>query len=251
MPLSAVHRRLGSLALLVASWSFLVGLAVAQSPYTELKIPALATGEELAAQPALWVMEVNFKPLRFIKVDITNPQTGNVEPKYVWYVVYRAINRPLAAQQVADRPANPLDKPVLPQQFIPEFTLVTTDGDAPKLYHDQALPEAVAAISRRERRAFKSSVDVVTDVPPPSTPKAETDTAIYGVATFVGIDPRADKYTLYMTGFSNGMKVVDAPDGTKGVLHKTIEMEYWRPGDQFDQDEPEIRLQGQPRWIYR
>ncbi|OYW20688.1 MAG: hypothetical protein B7Z55_06910 [Planctomycetales bacterium 12-60-4] len=232
-------------------WLALSATGWSQIAPTEIQVEAIATGEEISAQPGLWVMEVDFKPLRFLAIDVTNPKTGQKEPKYIWYMVYRAYNRPLASPATKEPPQNELDQPVLPPQFIPEFTLVTTDGDAPKIYQDQVIPEALAVINRRERRAYKSSVTAVANVPPAVEPGAPDEEGIYGVAMFTGIDPEADRYTLYMTGFSNGVQTTDAPDGTKVVQHRTIEMKYWRPGDRFNQEEREIRLDSQPRWIYR
>lgn len=58
------------------------------------------------------------------------PKTGQKSPKYVWYIAYRATNRKLASLAVENAPVNELDPPVIPPpQFIPEFTLVTTDGE--------------------------------------------------------------------------------------------------------------------------
>lgn len=224
--------------------------AQSQPRYSEVKVEAIATGEEISGQPGLWVMEVYYKPLRMIAVDVTNPKTGKTEPQYVWYLPYRAINRPLASAATENLPVNDLDAPVLPSKFIPEFTLVTTDG-TPRVYHDQVIPEALAAIRKRERSQLASSVSAVADVPPPQPLNAENAQEISGVAMFTGIDPEADHFTLFMTGFSNGVKKTTAPDGSTVVQHKTIEMKYWRPGDEFDLREPEIRPEGPPRWIYR
>lgn len=66
-----------------------------------------------------------------------------------------------------------------------------------------------------------------------------------------GIDPEADRYAVYLTGFSNGIRVVDGPDGQPVIQTKTIMQKYWRPGDPFDRAEPEIRLDGPAQWIYR
>lgn len=223
--------------------------------FGEVTVPAAASGEELSSQPELWVMEIHFKPMRQIVVELTDPQTGQKKPQYVWYIAYRAINRQLANRSLAEAPVNELDPPVIPPQFIPVFTLQTTDTEVPKLYQDQILPEALAAINQREGTKLKSSVGVVTDVPP-ATEKGSPDAqVIQGVATWTGIDAAADKYTVYLTGFSNGFRKVPGPDGTEVVQWKTVQMKYWRPGDKLNQREPEIRLEtdaaNQPQWIYR
>lgn len=232
-----------------------MGAAAQSARYGEVTVAAAASGEELSAQPELWVMEVNFKPMRQIIVELTDPQTGQKKPQYVWYVAYRAVNRKLANRAVANAPVNELDAPVIPPQFIPVFTLQTTDTDVPKLYQDQILPEALAAISQREKTQFKSSVSAVSDVPPATEPGSPDQKVIQGVATWTGIDPEADRYTVYLTGFSNGFRKVPGPDGAEVVQWKTIRMKYWRPGDKLNQREPEIRLEideaNMPQWIYR
>jgi len=241
--------------LMVAACAILAGSAehtVAQQPkFSEVKVDALATGDEIAAQPDLWVMEVYFKPMRQIVVNLTDPKSGQKRPEYVWYITYRAVNRPLALRARGNRPTNDLDAPIIPPRFIPEFTLVTTDTPEPKVFHDEVIPEAIAEINRRERGNFKSTVNVVADVPPAADPGSPDEKYITGVATWRGIDPEADRYTVFLTGFSNGLKKVTAEDGTIGMQNKTIMTKYWRPGDQFDQREPEIRLDGTPQWIYR
>jgi hypothetical protein len=225
--------------------------------YNEVKIAAVATGEELAAQPDLWVMEVYFRPLRQVVVTVTDPVTKEAKPTYVWYLPYRAFNRPLATRNVGVLPENELDQPVLPAKFIPEFELITTDTTPPRSHVDRVIPEALPVIARRERLPLLNSVTVVSDLPaalPADDPAAK---AVYGVAMWQGIDTSSDRYTVFMTGFSNGMKpVVDKEAGDAAGLKsplrvKTIEMSYWRPGDQYDLREPEIRLDSVPRWIYR
>ena len=54
-----------------------------------------------------------------------------------------------------------------------------------------------------------------------------------------------------MSGFSNGYKVSAGPNGEEVVTRRTLMQKFWRPGDRFDQNEEEIRLKGEPQWIYR
>ena len=93
----------------------LYGLTVTASAqstrYGEITVPAVASGEELSSQPELWVMEMNFKPMRQIVVELTDPVTGKKLPQHVWYIAYRAINRKLANRAVANAPVNELDAP--------------------------------------------------------------------------------------------------------------------------------------------
>lgn len=252
MPSKYLQRLVVCLAVL-SGWA---GTASAQSArFGEYTVPAIASGEELSSQPELWVMELNFKPMRQIVVELTDPVTGKKRPQHVWYIAYRAINRKLANRAVANAPVNELDGPVIPPQFVPTFTIVTADAEEPKVYADQVLPEAIAAINQREKTSYKSSVGVVSDVPAPAEPGSPDQKVIQGIATWTNLDPMADRYTVFLTGFSNGFRKVPGPDGAEVVQWKTVQMKYWRPGDEFNQREPEIRLQtdaaNQPMWIYR
>jgi hypothetical protein len=170
----------------------------------------------------------------------------------VWYIVYRAFNRKLERPANDTPPRNELDPEVItPPLFIPEFTLQTTDTSVPKTYLDQVIPEALPVIQRREKGKYRTTVDIVGPIPPAGEPGDANREGVWGVAMWRGIDPTADRYTVYMTGFSNGIHVVDGPDGQPVIQTKTIMQNFWRPGDQFQLAEPEIRLDGLPQWIYR
>jgi hypothetical protein len=217
----------------------------------EIRFPAVASGEERTSQSELWVLDVYFKPMRLIPVELTDPKTGRKKLEYVWYIVYRAFHHKLDQKGVDNSPVNDLDPPVAPQQFIPEFTLVVTDNDKNDVFPDQVIPEALVAINKREKGNYKSAVNIVGPIPEATTPESPDTVAIEGVAMWRGIDADADRYTVFMTGFSNSIRKVDGPDGTPIIQTKTIKQKYWRPGDRFDQREPEISLVGDSEWIYR
>ena len=243
-----------------ASLMGLMGAVVAVSDYQvsaqelrggEIRFPAIASGEERTSQSDLWVMDVYFKPMRLIPVELTDPKTGKKKLEYVWYIVYRAFNHKLEQKGIDNSPVNDLDPAIAPQQFIPEFTLVVTDNDRHEVFPDQVIPEALVAINKREKGRYKSAVSVVGPIPEATTPGSPETVAIEGVAMWRGINPDADRYTVFMTGFSNSIRKVDGPDGTPIIQAKTIMQKYWRRGDRFEQREPEISLEGDTQWIYR
>ena len=41
---------------------------------------------------------------------------------------------------------------------------------------------------------------------------------------------------------------VEGPDGKELIQRKTLVQEFWRPGDEFDQNEQEIRVVETPKW---
>jgi hypothetical protein len=220
----------------------------------EATAPAVATAEEIE-QGDLWVMQVDFKPMRLVRVEMTDPKTGEKRQELVWYLVYRAVNRPLKSPpaETGKTPVNNYDPPPGPPMFVPEFTLVTDDNNLQQVYPDTVIPEAAEAIARREvrggaREPLKNSVEVVQPVAPAGGKDAKP---IYGVATWRGIDPATDHFRVYASGFSNGYKETKGPDGRPLILRREIALDFYRPGDEFDPTEREFRLQGRPRWVYR
>lgn len=224
----------------------------AQARRGEFEVPAIATGEERTAQSGLYVMDVYCKPMRMIQVEVTDPKTGEQKRQFVWYMVYRAFNRKLERPAYDTPLENELDPEVItPPLFVPSFTLVTTDADVPKAYDDTIIPQALPIIRKREQGQYLDSVSIVGPIPPASEPDEENRKGLWGVAMWRGIDPEADRYTVYMTGFSNGIRITQGPDDKPVIQTKTIMQKFWRAGDEFDQLEPEIRVDGTAEWIYR
>lgn len=237
---------LASSGLLLPSTGF-----TAPAPGVERRAAALATAEERLRQPDIWVMDVVLRPVRQIKVSLTDPKTGETAERLVWYLCYRAVNRHIEVKESPNE-LPPADRDLANRTavFVPEFTLVTDDNAKQKRYIDRVIPAAQPMINERERGEYKNSVEIVGPLPPPAK-EGERGTEIRGVAMWRGVDPTADRFRIFMTGFSNGYEVKKGPQGEEIVLRKTLVQEYWRPGDELQQDEREIRVQGDPKWIYR
>lgn len=248
------HRLAPVLVALGTCGVWMPGDIAAQAPRrNEIQVPRSTPSEEELGQYRVWTLDVFMKPMRMIPVELTNPTTGAKKLEYVRYITYRAIPRKAVERVDGNAPENQFDEPVSPQLFIPEFTLVITDNDRHEEFQDQVIPEALVAINKREKVNYKSSVSVVQPIPEASDAGAGAgaDNAIMGVAMWRGIDPEADRYTVFMTGFSNGYRKLEGPDGMPVVMTKTIIQKYIRRGDRFDQKEDEIELDGDPKWIYR
>ncbi|QDT64426.1 hypothetical protein [Calycomorphotria hydatis] len=222
--------------------------------------PADASSEELTNQSNLWVLEVGLKPMRFVRVDVTDPKTGDKKSELVWYLVYRVVNRELDSPPVTPdlAPVNPLDPPPGPILFVPKLTLVTQDGEAPLNYVDEVIPEAEKAIRDREMRGSLKDVPLYNSVSivrplPEFVAKGEEpgpDQVLYGVAMWRGVDPDTDYFRILMEGYSNGYELSTTAEGDTQTLRRALVQEYWRPGDRFDELEKEFRYKGEPQWLY-
>lgn len=177
-------------------------------------IEARATGSELNAQSNLWVMDVTYKPLRMIRVNITDPDTGKPTGKseLVWYFIYKAVNRELAQREGQQDlfPVNKEDPPFRPY-FVPEFTLVSDDNGVQTTYQDEIHPQIQKEIMRRERMVLKNSVEIVQELPPAVAQGEEPAEPIFGVAIWRNVSSSVDYCRLFMSGFSNGYKYVRGP----------------------------------------
>lgn len=248
------RREILRLALAAGGASWLPAITFAQKKSEETRLAPFVTGEERNSQPDLWVMEVFFRPLRMIYVNVPDKKSGESKRQLYWYLCYRAVNRVLEKRQLAENEPLPIPDPnIRPPVFVPEFELITRDNTGTYKYIDRIIPEAEEVINRREARVYKNSVDIVGNVldPVPQNKKPTQEQQVYGVAIWRNIESRTDFFTIYASGFSNGYRVEKGPDDQDLVLRKSIEFEFWRPGDEFEQEEEEIRPRANPKWIYR
>jgi hypothetical protein len=78
------------------------------------------------------------------------------------------------------------------------------------------------------------------------------DDAVFGVAMWDGVDPHADRMSIYVRGLSDGYQQVASPDGGKPTIkYKTLRIDLIRRGDARNLNEKEIQLNDPSyEWIY-
>lgn len=226
------------------------------APGVETTVPAEIKPEEtfsiqtILGQPNVRVthfvqcLEFTFKPLRFIRLQVPD-SSGVMKERLVWYLVYH-IKQPVI--EATDAKGDPIEPK--PMRFYPVFWL--EDQQTKKVYQDRLIAPAIAAIRRREdpNRVLLNSVEISGEIPP--SPAGE-DHSVWGVVTWDNIDLRINRFAVYVAGLSTAYK--PAEDGSGNLLQKTLQVNFWRPGDAFFEREDEIRL-GVPgdvdyRWLYR
>jgi hypothetical protein len=228
--------------------------------------PDTQTLRELATNTVfrrdIWCLEFTFKPVRMIWVDV--PQAGGkMQRKLIWYMVYHVKNtgkhlKPTRgedgthAMQTVDREL----------RFFPQFVLEAQEYN--KAYLDRVIPVAILAIQQREdpnRRLF-NSVEISTK--PLAVSTDLVDKSVWGVATWEDVEPRTDFLSVFVQGLTNAYRWVDSPKGFKPgdppgkdrtLLQKTLQLNFWRPGDEYVEDQRVIRF-GIPgkvdyQWVYR
>ena len=175
----------------------------------------------------IWVLDFAFKPLRIKTVDI--PGKGRRQVHYLYY-------------KVANRTGKP-------RVFIPELIMVNEAGQK---FEENVIPQAIPLIQAREDATIPllSAMTIMGTIPPSTKP--DVDDAVYGVATWDKWDAKADRFSIYVRGLSDGYKEVLPPDGGKPIVkYKTLRIDFIRRGDERNLSEKEIYLNDPPyEWIY-
>jgi len=221
--------------------------------------PKLDWAKEVVFRREIWALQFRFKPMRIINVDLPQP-SGLMQRKPIWYMVYQVTNpgktmRPVPAKD-SEQGAFDIEYVDKPVRFVPSFLLHSEQLD--KWYPDRVIPAAVGPIQMREdpNRPLLNSIEIVREIPVGGT--------VWGVATWEDIDPRTDRFSVYVAGLTNAYRWSDEPGkykpgsplGTgRRLQKKTLKLNFWRPGDEFDPKEREIRF-GVPggvdyEWVYR
>jgi hypothetical protein len=211
---------------------------------------------------SIWCLEITFKPVRMIWVDV--PQSsGRMQRKLIWYMVYRVKNTGHHLQPAKSDDGSYVLEPVEREvRFFPQFVLESQEYN--RAYMDRIIPVAIRAIQEKEdpSRPLLDSVEIGSRKIPLSSELV--DHSVWGVATWEDVDPRVDFFSVQIQGLTNAYQWVDAPGAFKPgdppgagrtLLEKTLVLNFWRPGDEFVEDQRTIRF-GSPgkvdyTWIYR
>jgi hypothetical protein len=216
-----------------------VGVAPASNPNErEVKREANVQDSDKIHSPEnpdskLWVLDFKFKDPRIIKVDV--PGRGQRVCLYLWYQV-----------------SNPSRTEA--RTLIPDFELVTHDKNT--VHHDQVLPKVQDAIRRIEDPTdflkIKNSVTISAEPIPPTRENAVPRT-VTGVAIWDDVNPDSNRYSIFVSGLSNGWSVTDPlePGGKQVVRRKTLQLNFERLGDRYYQKSEEIHFVPPAQWIYR
>jgi len=238
----------------------LAGLALARNPNERHIKPApnAQDPDEIyddkgnpKADSKLWVLDVKFKPLRSIKVNI--PGRGE---QVCWYLWYQVINKTAAAHT-----------------FVPNVELVT--HDTRMVYKDEILPSVLDAISALEDPSGVQkikSANAITREPIPASRPMALPRPVTGV--FIFTDPNeplprdseavrrakaakpklADSnfFSIFIGGLSNGWAETEAVgDASKTIIRrKTLQLKFQRIGDGTLRRDEDIRYIGH-EWLYR
>lgn len=246
--------------------------------------PTSRTLYEMAKDAAfvqdVWCLELAFKPLRMIEVDVPQP-SGRAQRKQVWYLVYRVRNTGvgLTAEVKPDGSFVTAEEGTEPVRFLPEFVLTSQDRTTAgqplgKAYLDRLIPTVMEPIRQRELAEGRllNSVEMTSKELNVETGRIERGE--WGVAMWEDLDPEIDFFSIYVGGLTNAYrwddpagayKAGDPPAKGRLFTRKKLQLNFWRPGDSIEEDEREVRFGAAPgksdlygagegvayQWVYR
>ena len=133
-----------------------------------------------------------------------------------------------------------------------------------KVYVDRLIPVALGPIAAREdrNRRFLNTTEMAGG----NIPVGKT---VWGIVTWENVDPRTKWFSIYVEGLTNAYKWTDAAGQFtrddfgkpskigKGrrLERKILKLNFYRPGDEYNVNEKQIRY-GVPgrvdyEWVYR
>jgi len=194
----------------------------------------LALSRDITLRHDVWGLEFSFKPARLIEVDFPM-ENGQVQRKVVWYLLYKVrysgqdLLPNLEQADVATVPGVPQKARYEAVRFMPRFSIVSKERNLN--IDSQILPVAKAAIAARERvgKPIYDHIEIGKQLIPLSS--MDSDSSIWGVATWVDVDPRLDFFAVDVRGLTNAYKIRIDSEGKKNFDRKTLRIYFWRPGD--------------------
>jgi hypothetical protein len=218
--------------------------------------------QQVTFRRSIWCLEFAFKPLRMIEVDEPQP-SGKMQRKRVWYLVYRVRNQMHDPNKDALSYVSGLQPEGAPDQwghtvfraeeynfktrrFLPHFVLHSFEFD--KEYLDRIIPSAQRAIQEREEMGVKLHNSVEISRVPIELSDDREDRGVWGLAMWEDVDPRMDFFCIDVGGLTNAFRVelpaaTDQPTeaAKPRFLRKTLQLNFWRPGDAILEHERELR----------
>jgi len=213
-----------------------------------------------ASSRGIWCLDFAFLPPRLIDVELPdlsaapNPPDGQAgalrsRATRLWYLVYRVRNAPGGRVRIEGREEGveeqPLEVVETPVVFRPLFILETREPldeseglAAYRGYADQVVPGAAEVIRRREG-AGPTLYDSASIAAKPLAVGEER----WGVATWEGIDPRIDFFSILVRGLTNRLAYRPglAADLPQTAL-ECLELDFRRRGDAEDLDDQEVMV---------
>ena len=201
----------------------------------------------------VWQYEFAFLGLR----QLCYKQNNEFGHRNIWYLVYRVRNTGanLTYEEVKEDPRFTHLKSELKrnednysrtEKFVPRFTLkgwVQKDIGVHEevAYRDKISPRVLRKIQGVEdsRQRLLDTVEMMrTQLP---VTKSANGAGAWGVAIWENVDPSIDHVSVDVNGVTNAFRLDRDTEGNITFRRKTLQLNFWRPGDGIAQHDDRIR----------
>ena len=201
----------------------------------------------------VWQYEFAFLGLR----QLCYKQSNEFGHRNIWYLVYRVRNTGanLTYEEVKEDPRFTHLKSELKrnednysrtEKFVPRFTLkgwVQKDIGVHEevAYRDKISPRVLRKIQGVEdsRQRLLDTVEMMrTQLP---VTKSANGAGAWGVAIWENVDPSIDHVSVDVNGVTNAFRLDRDTEGNITFRRKTLQLNFWRPGDGIAQHDDRIR----------
>ncbi len=213
-----------------------------------------------------WQYEFAFLGLRQIELDVAASDGSTVKRNF-WYMVYRIrntgevlvndeIRHPRFGTLEYEKLANfenmsperreqaiaKLENETLFGRFIGNFRLEgwvenISNGEYTKVSYRPVIDRSIAAAIQQEEdpaTELLTSIDLMKKSFP-IVPERSEFGGLWGVAIWENVDPRIDYVSVFVNGLTNAYRLAKTPDGEWKTVRKTLQLNFWRPGDAIEQ----------------
>jgi len=188
-------------------------------------------------KPGIYTLYFRYAPPRIVTIDLAGKGK-----KPVWYMFYQVYNR-------TDTP----------QEFFPEFELVTKDLNTRHL--DSMEPQAVEAIRKIEDPTGALNIHTSISISKQKIPVTKIDSFpryVSGVAVWSDVPEKAartNKFSVYVFGLSNGVVTVEKEGADAQIRRKTLRLDFFKPTDDINPGAGDIKIEtnrglGGEKWDY-
>lgn len=201
----------------------------------------------------VWQYEFAFLGLR----QLCFRQNNQFGHRNIWYMVYRVRNTGanLTYEEVKEDPRFSHMKADLKrddsaftrnEKFLPRFTLrgwaQTGKNQFEEVaYRDQVSPRVlrkIQAVEDPDTRLLDTVEMMRTQLP---VTKSANGAGAWGVAIWENVNPSIDYVSIDVHGITNAFRITRGAEGEIGFKRKTLQLNFWRPGDIVMQHDDRVR----------
>ena len=202
--------------------------------------------------------DFSFTGLRQIRATVTDAE-GIARAKNIWYMIYRVrdLGETLSYEEVQKDPAinqithelkrgeplNDSDRLFLPRFSLEGWVFNPIERRYKKVIkRDSVSPAIVRAIRAKEDPRMELLDGWQMSKAEIPKVKRDSDVSVWDDAVWEDINPNLDYVSVFVSGLTNARRIKRNEDDSIGYVSKTLQLNFWRPGDDLEEEKDRIKF---------